>query len=104
MPSAHGHAITNTAMARISAVAVSWPASSHPASVSAATPVTAGTKTLAARSTVRSICDRLFIAVCTDWIIWFSVLSAPTRVARISSTPLVARLPQITSSPGSLCA
>ena len=102
MPSAQGQAITSTAMACISASAGLPVRHCHPAKVSTASASTAGMKRRAARSTARSIWVRLAAACSTVRTMRASVLSAPTRVARISSTPPVLMLPQTTLSPGGL--
>ena len=81
-PSAQGHAMTTTAMARIQAMAGSCVASIQAAKASTAIPMTAGTKARATWSTVRSISHRVPKADSTVWMIRASVLSAPTRVAR----------------------
>ena len=99
MPSAQGQAITSTAMACINAVPGLPVWICQTAKVIAARASTPGMNRRATRSTERSIFVRLAAACSTVRTMRASVLSAPTRVARISSTPPVLMLPPTTASP-----
>src|SRR5437867_10223683 len=81
MPSAQGHAMMMTAMKNTRACATDSPrGTDHRKNVRAAIPTTAGTNTDATRSASRWIGARDACASSTSLMIWFRVVSAPTRV------------------------
>ena len=81
-PRAHGHEMTSTEMARVSAKAISFDARSHPMTTRTAMPITAGTKTADTRSAIRAMGALVAAASDTRRMICASVVSSPTRVAR----------------------
>ena len=89
----------STATALVNAVLADAPDSSHPASVSSASPMTTGTNTAETRSARRCTWALPFWACCTSRAIWASWVSAPTRVARTVSRPPALTHPPVTASP-----
>ncbi len=99
-PSAHGQATTRTATAALAAAAAGQPAPSQKPSVTTARVIAQGTNTAAIRSASRCAAALLASAWLTSRVIWASTVSAPTRVARTSSRPLMLTDAPVTSSPG----
>ena len=81
-PRAQGQLMTSTAMPRARAKAISWPAMSQQIVVRMARPITVGTKTPDTRSAMRAMGALVAAASLTMRMIWESVVSWPTRVAR----------------------
>ncbi len=99
-PSAQGQATISTATAAVNAAVAPPPASSHPASVSAESATTSGTKTAETRSARRCTSALPDWASSTRRAIWASWVSEPTRVARTTSTPPSLTVAPTTASPG----
>ena len=99
-PSAHGQAITSTAMPVANACCGGAPDSSQPAATTAATAITDGTNQVMTRSTVCWIRALRSCACSATAAIWASCVRAPTAVAVITSRPSVLIVPPITASPG----
>ena len=83
-PSAHGQEITRTEIARVSANEGVSPASSQMTAVTSAIHMTTGTKTPATLSASLAIGALDAPASSTRRMIWLSVVSSPTRDARIT--------------------
>ena len=99
-PSAQGQAMISTASAALNAWPAGLPASSQPASVSAAQASTAGTNTAQIRSASRWMPALPAWACSTIVIRWASWVSAPTLSARTTRRPVSAIVPPVTASPG----
>ena len=84
-PSAQGQLMTSTEIPRAMAKEKGFPARSQPIMVRSATPMTAGTKIPDTLSAMRA--SGAFVAAASDTVrmIWASVVSSPTRVARHST-------------------
>ena len=80
-PSAHGHEITSTEIARVSAKLGVSPTSSQMIAVTSAIPITTGTNTPATLSASLAIGALEAPASSTRRIIWLRVVSSPTRNA-----------------------
>ena len=99
-PSAHGQAMTSTATAfRIASSQCPVPRP-QPSTVSAAMPSTTGTNTALTWSTSRWIGALRAWADSTSRTMRASVLSAPSAVARTTSSPSAFTEPPVTRSPG----
>ena len=100
-PSAHGHAMMSTATAFTSACARrgSGPSHSHSTKVSTAAPSTAGTNHPATRSASAWIGARLRCASATICTMRASIVSLPTRSARMRNPPVPLIVPPVTASP-----
>ena len=103
-PIAQGQAMisTDTPATSASVSAGSGPITSHTATVSAATAMTAGTNHSVIRSTSPWIGSLAPCASSTMRMICASVVSAPTRVARNCRLPAPATVPPVSASPGPL--
>ena len=102
-PRASGHVTTTTVMANSKAcVAGRSEASIHTANVSSPPARATSTSQKAARSASRCPGALEFCASCTSVTIWASAVSAPTRVARTRSVPVVLTVAPITCVPGPL--
>ena len=88
-PSAHGQAMISTATAATRPACGSSASSVQPAKVARAMAITTGTNTPATRSARRWMWPLEAWASSTSRTIWARAVSAPTRVARTVSTPLV---------------
>ena len=99
-PSAQGQAMMSTETAAVNAVFAGAPASSQPAHVTTASPMTIGTNTAETRSASRCTAALPLCASATSRAIWANWVSAPTRVARTNSTPPALTVAPATSSPG----
>ena len=99
-PSAHGHAMMSTATALTMACARrgSGPMKNHSAKVSTATPSTAGTNQPATLSASAWIGARLRCASATICTIRASIVSPPTRSARMRKLPVPLIVPPVTGS------
>ncbi len=95
-PRAQGQAITRTATACRIAGSQPWPASSQPATVTAAITSTTGTNTALIWSTRRWIGALAPCASATMRTMRLSMDSAPTAVTRTSSSPSPLTAPPIT--------
>ena len=101
-PSAHGQAISTTAMAWASACVAGAPPSSQPPAVTPAMPMTPGTKTEEIRSASFWTGSLALCASSTMRTICASTVSWPTAVARSVSAPFWFMQPPITLSPAAL--
>ncbi len=101
-PSAQGQLMTRTLMARASAKPKPSPARSQPQQVMSAMSMTAGTKMAETRSAILAMGALVAEASSTMWMIWLSVVSSPTRVARQMRKPLALMVAPLTALPGSL--
>ena len=99
-PSAHGQATTSTATAALPAAIPASPAPSQKPRVTTARLITHGTKIAAIRSASRCADALVPCASPTSRVICASSVSAPTRVARTVSRPLMLSVAPVTSSPG----
>ena len=102
-PSAHGHEMTSTLTACESAVSSDAPApSAHAANVTSATAMTAGTNTPDMRSASFSTGALVEVASSTRRMMPASVVSSPTRSARMANQPERLTVAPVTRSPGRL--
>ena len=99
-PSAQGHATTRTATAAVTAAEGSAPAPSQNPSTVQATVTIAGTKTPATASASRWMRAFPACASLTSWVIRASCVSAPTAVARTTSSPPALTAPPTTAESG----
>ena len=99
-PSAHGHAITSTAIAWSDAAVADSPASQPTPRVSRAAPSTTGTNTALTRSTSFWIGALLAWAPSTSRTIRASVVSSPTAPTMTATAPSTFSVPSLTGSPG----
>ncbi len=101
-PSAQGHEMTRTATARDSAYSKPLPIISQITNVTSAIPMTTGTKTALTRSAALAMGALVAAASLTMWMIWESVVSSPTRVARQRRKPDWFTVAALTVSPSAL--
>jgi hypothetical protein len=103
-PIAHGQAMMSTATSLRSAPVNTGagPSRSHNTNVTSASPMTAGTNTLATLSASRWIGAFEPCASSTILMMWASTVSLPVRVARNSKLPVRTMVAPTTSSPGPL--
>src|SRR5207253_2040980 len=103
-PIAHGHAMTSTATALVSAYRTdgAGPSSHQPTNVAAAIASTTGTKIAATRSARRWMGAREPWASSTRLTMRASVVSLPTRVARNTKLPVRFTVPPNTVAPAVL--
>ncbi len=99
-PSAQGQLMTRIEMAWLSAVAKSPDKAIHTTKVTAAMPMTTGTKTPAILSAMRSMGALELVAASTSRMIPAKVVSSPTAHASITNQPRVAAVAPVTESPG----
>ena len=102
MPNAQGQATSNTEMAWVIARSGPTPAANQPRKVRAETPMTAGMKTVVARSTLCCTGSLLFWARSTRWMIPANTVSVPTAVVRTRNAPLPLTQPPTSLAPMSL--
>ena len=98
-PSAHGHAITSTATAVVTANSSGRPASSHAPNDASAISTTTGTNTADTRSASRCTSALPAWACSTSRAIRASWVSEPTDVADTTSRPPALTVPPTTASP-----
>ena len=101
-PSAHGQLITNTEIPRARAKPKSPLTKSQIIVVTAAIAITMGTNTPDTVSAIFAIGALVAAASLTIWIIFESVVSSPTCVARHFKKPLVFTVADVTPSPCAL--
>ncbi len=102
-PSASGHVMTTTVIAKRTASSVGRSLSTNHARNVSAPPISAtSTSQNAARSASFWPGAFEFCASCTSRTIWASAVSAPTFVARTRSVPFLLMVAPITVAPGSL--
>ena len=101
-PSAQGQLITSTEIPLASANPTVCPAKSHTIIVITAIVITAGTKMPETLSAIFAIGALVAAASETIWIIWESVVSSPTRVARQRKKPDWLVVAALTVSPAAL--
>ena len=98
-PSEHGHDITSTAIARLSANEKSYPSTSHTINVTKAIPITTGTNTPATLSAILAIGALDDEASSTRAIILEIAVSSPTSEAFIFTLPFLLMVAPISLSP-----
>ena len=101
-PSAQGQLMTSTAIPLASAKPVSAPTRSHTRVATAAMAITTGTNMPATLSAILDMGALVAEASLTIRIIWESVVSSPTRVARHSRKPDRLTVAEATLSPAAL--
>ena len=101
-PSAHGHEMTSTLMACDMAVSSVEPPSIHTANVTTATTMTTGTNTPDILSAIFSMGAFVDVASSTSRMMPASVVSSPTRSARMVNHPVRFTVAPVTASPGRL--
>ena len=101
-PSAHGQLMTSTEMACVSAVDTSLDSAIHKMNAATAMQMTTGTNTPAILSAIFSMGAFVDVASSTRRMMPASVVSAPTRSARMANHPVVFTVAPVTASPGRL--
>lgn len=101
-PSAHGHEMTSTLMACDMAVSSVEPPSIHTANVTTAMTMTTGTNTPDILSAIFSMGAFVDVASSTSRMMPASVVSSPTRSARMVNHPVRFTVAPVTASPGRL--